>query len=63
MVWINARKHYRREISACSEAQRYMMLLELHDSDKAETLVNKLINQNQLTADDIINEIKKELEC
>lgn len=62
----SARLHFRKEVSAISEVQRYVKLLELHDGKKAEELINRISDEalfasKKVTTEYIINEIKKEL--
>lgn len=67
LVWIAARQYFRKEISCTSEVQRYMKLLELHNTKKAKEFTDRMLiemysEKKQINAEYIINEIKKELE-
>jgi len=59
LVFESARTHFRKEISAISEVQRYAKLLELSvGKNEAEELYNKLKTDQGITAEKIISEIK-----
>jgi len=59
LVFESARTHFRKEISAISEVQRYARLLELIlDKKETEELYNKFKSEQGITAEKIITEIK-----
>lgn len=66
LVWISARQYFRKEISAAGEVQRYMKLLELNSTKKAQEFTNRMLiemysEKKPINAYYIITEIKKEL--